>query len=57
MQPPPRRYCCRQEDDPQRPPAIAALEAVLYERCAARNHVIYDGPTTVGGRLNPGARE
>ncbi|MER8225388.1 hypothetical protein ABTZ58_33515 [Streptomyces sp. NPDC094143] len=47
----------RQEDDPKRSPAIAALEAVLYEGRAARIHVIYDGPTNVGGRLIPGARE
>jgi hypothetical protein len=47
----------RQKDDPKRSPAIAALEAVLYEGRAARIHVIYDGPTTVGERLIPGARE
>ncbi|MDL5206371.1 hypothetical protein [Streptomyces sp. ALI-76-A] len=47
----------RQMGDPKRSPAIAALEAVLYEGRAARIHVIYDGPTTVGGRLIPGARE
>ncbi|KOV91034.1 hypothetical protein [Streptomyces sp. NRRL B-3648] len=47
----------RQEDDPQRSPAIAALEAVLYAGRAARIHVLYDGPTTVGDRLIPGARE
>ncbi|MEU7384198.1 MULTISPECIES: hypothetical protein [unclassified Streptomyces] len=47
----------RQEDDPQRSPAIAALEAVLYEGRAARIHVIYDGPATIGGRLIPCARE
>ncbi|MGA5424479.1 hypothetical protein [Streptomyces lavendulocolor] len=46
----------RQEDDPKRSPAIAALEAVLYEGRVARIHVIYDGPTT-GSRLIPGARE
>ncbi|MYV38409.1 hypothetical protein GT030_05885 [Streptomyces sp. SID1328] len=47
----------RQKDDPKRSPAIAALEAALYEGRAARIHVIYDGPATVGGRLIPGARE
>lgn len=47
----------RQKDDPQRSPAIAALEAVLYEGRAARIHVTYDGPATIGGRLIPGARE
>jgi hypothetical protein len=47
----------RQENDPKRSPAIAALEAVLYEGRAARIHVIYDGPATVGARLIPGARE
>ncbi|WP_159049035.1 hypothetical protein [Streptomyces sp. NRRL B-3648] len=47
----------RQEGDPQRSPAIAALEAVLYEGRAVRIHVIYDGPATVGGRLIPGVRE
>ncbi|MGZ0200609.1 hypothetical protein ACNFR7_10525 [Streptomyces sp. RM1] len=47
----------RQKDDPKRSPAIAALEAVLYEGRAARIHVIYDGPATVGGRLIPGAGE
>lgn len=47
----------RQEDDPKRSPAIAALETVLYEGRAARVHVIYDGPTTTGSRLIPGARE
>ncbi|XVV39725.1 hypothetical protein ACQPXT_40675 (plasmid) [Streptomyces sp. CA-100214] len=43
----------RQKDDPQRSPAIAALEAVLYEGRAARIHVIYAGPVTVGERLIP----
>ncbi|WP_030989940.1 hypothetical protein [Streptomyces sp. NRRL WC-3744] len=47
----------RQKDDPKRSPAIAALEAVLYEGRVARIHVIYDRPTTVGDRLIPGARE
>ncbi|MER6406279.1 hypothetical protein ABT269_22740 [Streptomyces viridosporus] len=47
----------RQKGDPKRSPAIAALETVLYEGRAARIHVIYDGPATVGGRLIPGARE
>ncbi|WP_186581463.1 hypothetical protein [Streptomyces sp. BK340] len=46
----------RHEHDPKRSPAIAALEAVLYEGCQARIHVIYDGPATIGGRLIPGAR-
>jgi hypothetical protein len=45
----------RQENDPKRSPAIAALEAVLYEGRAARIHVIYDGPATTGSRLIPGA--
>ncbi|MET8769748.1 hypothetical protein [Streptomyces sp. NPDC004658] len=47
----------RQEDDPERSPAVAALDAVLHEGRAARIHVIYDGPATVGGRLMPGVRE
>jgi hypothetical protein len=47
----------RQEDDLKRSPAIAALEAVLHEGRAARIHVIYDGPATIGGRLIPGVRE
>ncbi|GKQ38462.1 hypothetical protein [Streptomyces sp. A012304] len=51
------RETVRHKDDPKRTPAIAALEAVLYEGRAARIHVIYDGPVTVGGRLIPGARD
>jgi hypothetical protein len=47
----------RQKGDPKRSPAIAALEAVLYEGRAARIHVIYDGSTTTGSRLIPGACE
>ncbi|MYX99907.1 hypothetical protein GT045_35195 [Streptomyces sp. SID486] len=47
----------RQKDDPQRSPAPAALEAVLYAGREARIHVIYDGPATVSGRLIAGARE